>query len=215
VVVIHDPTLDRTTDGTGPVAEMPWAGLAELDAGYRFTLDGSGFPYRGQGVRVPALESVLSQFPAHRFNIEIKQAEPPIVRSVVEVIERTKTADRVLLAAEHDGIMRSIRGAVAGRIATGSSAAEVAAFLRQLDRPERDREKPPGQALQIPVRFGGIELVTAESVAAAHRLGCEVHVWTINERAEIDRLLGLGVDGIMSDFPGLVALAVAEGRGVQ
>lgn len=212
VVVLHDPTLERTTDGTGRVAERTWSEIASLDAGHRFAAAPNRFPYRGQGVRVPALEAVLRRFPEHRFNIEIKQADPPIVRAVVEAIDRTNTADRVLLAAEHDAIMQSIRDVVGGRIATGSSALEVAAFLRQLERDERDREKPPGAALQIPVRFGGVELVTAESVAAAHRLGCEVHVWTINERDEIDRLLGLGVDGIMSDFPGLVAEAVREAK---
>jgi glycerophosphoryl diester phosphodiesterase len=212
VVVVHDPTLDRTTDGSGPVAELTFAELAGIDAGYRFTADGRSFPYRGQGIRIPTLDSVLRRFPEHRFNIEIKQARPAIVERVVEIIERTNTAGRVLLAAEQDAIMQSIRSVVGGRIATGSSAGEVAAFVRPLLRGEQEAEKPPGNALQIPVRFGDIDLVTAASVAAAHRLGCEVHVWTINEPAEIDRLLALGVDGIMSDFPGLVAAAVERAR---
>ncbi len=212
IVVLHDPTLDRTTDGSGPVAEHTWGQLERLDAGCRFTPDGTWFPYRGQGVRIPTLESVLRAFPERRFNIEIKQEHPPIVDAVLELVNRTRTTDRVLLAAERDTIMQAIRASTRGCVATSASAHEVAAFIERVVRDQWEGYAPAWQALQIPPAHAGIELVTATSVGAAHRLGREVHVWTINDAAEMDRLLELGVDGVMSDFPGLVSAAVARSR---
>ncbi len=211
IVVIHDPNLERTTNGTGPLREQPWVELQRLDAGYQFSRDGRDFPYRAQGIRLPALEELLLAFPQVPCNIEIKQADPPIAEAVTHLIRRLGAERRVLLAAEHDPIMADIRRH-AGAIATSCTANEVAAFVSRLTASGFDGYEPPGCALQIPPRFGPIELVTADSVAAAHRCGIEVHVWTINQRDEIERLLGLGVDGIMSDLPGLARVVVDEKR---
>jgi len=210
IVVLHDPTLERTTDGGGPVSALPWTAAAALDAGYRFTHDGRSFPYRGQGVRIPRLVEVLAAFPAYRLNIEIKQADPPIVDAVLDVLRRAASLDRVLLAAEHDAIMEAIRRTAGDAVATGMCVGDVVDFVGRVSREDWAGYTAPGQALQIPPAHGGIDLVTAASVAAAHRVGLEVHVWTINDAAEIDRLLDLGVDGVMSDLPGLVASAVAR-----
>jgi glycerophosphoryl diester phosphodiesterase len=210
IVVLHDDTLDRTTNGSGPVRAQPWWRIEALDAGYRFTCDGATFPYRAQGVRVPTLSAVLNAFPSHCFNIEIKQAEPPIVDEVVALLERAGAASRTLLAAADDAIMVEIRRAAGDRIATGMSALDVALFVDRAQRGDWNGYAPAGRAFQIPPSHESIELVTREHVEAAHRFGCEVHVWTINEAAEIERLLDLGVDGIMSDFPGLAAVAAAR-----
>src|SRR5262249_5250140 len=109
-------------------------------------------------------------------------------------------------------IMEDIRRH-AGAIATSFSAGDVAAFMSRLTDASFDGYHPPGCALQIPPGVGPIELVTTESVAAAHRCGLEVHVWTINQRDEMERLLALGVDGIISDLPGLARVAVREFKG--
>jgi glycerophosphoryl diester phosphodiesterase len=207
IVVAHDPTLDRTTTGTGPLREATWSTLERLDAGYHFTRDGRDFPYRGQGVRLPTLEELLLAWPHAACNIEIKQAEPPIAEDVIRLIRRLHAEHRVLLAAEHDSIMAEVRRH-AGDIPSSFAAGEVAAFMSRLAASGFDNYDPPGCALQIPPRFGPIELVTADSVAAAHRCGLEMHVWTINQRDEMEQLLALGVDGIMSDLPGLARLAV-------
>lgn len=210
IVVLHDPLLDRTTDAVGPVRERTWAEVAALDAGWHFSHDGRTFPYRGQGVRVPRLAEVLAAFPGQRFNIEIKQGDPPIVDATLALLAAAGALERTLLAAEHDDIMAAIRAAGGERVATGMSVGDVLAFLDRLLRDDWDGYRPPGRALQVPPAHAGVEIVTAASVAAAHRAGLEMHVWTINERAEIDRLLDLGVDGIMSDLPGLVAEAVRQ-----
>jgi glycerophosphoryl diester phosphodiesterase len=214
IVVMHDAELGRTTDGEGLVRAHSAAQLASLDAGFRFSHDGAAFPYRGQGVRIPTLAAVLREFPHHPINIEIKQEDPPIVDAVVEVVRQAGALERVLLAAEHDEIMTSIRRCAGGGegVAIGMATGDVIAFLDRLSREDWSGYTPPGSALQIPTAFGGIELVTAASIAAAHRLGLEVHVWTINDAVEIERLLDLGVDGIMSDLPGLVAAAINRRR---
>jgi len=212
VVVLHDPEVDRTTDGSGPVAALTWSQVAALDAGHHFTHDGHSFPYRGQGVRIPRLAEVLEAFPNHRLNIEIKQADPPIVAAVLDVLQRAASLDRVLLAAEHDDIMRAIRRAAGERVATGMCVGDALDFLGRLQRDQWTDYTAPGNALQIPPAHAGIDLVTPASLAAAHRAGLEVHVWTINDAAEIERLLAVGADGVMSDLPGLVATAVRRHR---
>lgn len=210
IVVLHDPTLERTTNGHGPVSAHSWARIEALDAGYQFSRDGRDFPFRAQGVRIPTLEAVLLAFPTTPCNIEIKQDEPPIVAAAVETIRRCGAQERVVLAAERDAIMAEIRR-VAPDIASSFSAGEVADFVSRLSDNGFDNYHPAGCALQIPPRVGPIELVTAESVATAHRYGLEVHVWTINQRDEMEALLALGVDGIVTDLPGVARLVVGRG----
>ena len=100
-------------------------------------------------------------------------------------------------------------GLVGRRINTGMSAGDVAEFMDCFAHGAWDKYGPPGKALQIPIRFGEIVLVTRETIAAAHHAGLEVHVWTVNDPGEIERVLDIGADGIMSDLPGLVTAAVA------
>jgi glycerophosphoryl diester phosphodiesterase len=207
VVVFHDPTLERTTNGTGPLRERSLYELQQLDAGYQHTRDGHDYPYRGHGLRIPTLEALLKDYPLAYCNIEIKQADPPIVAQVVEVIQRLDAQHRVLLAAEHDAIMEEIHH-LAGDIATSFCTGEVADFVTRVQSGNWAGYRPKGRALQIPPRFTDIELVTKESVAAAHRCGLEVHVWTINDPDEMRQLLALGVDGIISDVPGLARVVV-------
>lgn len=202
VVIFHDPTLDRTTNGEGEIREHTLAQLRRLDAGFHFTRDGSDYPFRGNGIRVPTLTEWLTAFPHALANVEIKQGEPGIAEEVVAILRRHQAEDRFLLAAERDAIMSEVRRC-AGGILTGFCVEEVVDFIGRLQGGSFDGYAPQGKALQIPVHYGDIPLVTAESVAAAHAAGLEVHVWTINDAEEMRRLLDLGVDGIISDLPGL------------
>ena len=209
VVVIHDATLERTTDGAGLVASHRWTELARLDAGFRFTPDGGRtFPYRGQGVTVPRLADLMRECPRVPLNIEIKQEEPCIVAEVIALVRAAGAP--VLLAAERHAVMERIR-ATAPEIPTSLSRVEVAAFVAAL-RGGAPPVLPEGaRALQIPPRFGQLALVTAESLRAAHGLGAEVHVWTINEPEEMRCMIALGCDGIMTDFPARARAVMREG----
>ena len=194
VVVIHDDTLERTTDGAGAVRALSFAELSRYDAG-------------APGVRVPALEELLDELPTVPLNIEIKQQEPAIEDAVLSLLEKKRALDRVLLAAENDVILQRIRRR-APNVATSASYEEAHDFFQRSFANDFAGYEPRARALQVPVRVGEVELVTAETVAAAHRHGLEMHVWTINEETEMERLFALGVDGLMSDFPGrLVAVA--------
>lgn len=213
VVVFHDATLDRTTDGSGPVREVTLAELRRLDAGARFAGPSGDFPFRGRGIVVPTLDELLEALPGVALNIEVKQDAPAIERAVLEVLARHGARDRVLLAAEDAAIMERIRAADPDGL-TGFSTADVLEFFGRLEAGTLGGWLPPGAALQIPPSWEGTDLVTPSSVEAAHRLGLEVHVWTIDDPGEIDRLLDLGVDGIMTDDPP-VAAAVFARRGLR
>lgn len=216
VVIIHDATLQRTTDGRGAVSRKRLVEIKKWDAGNRFTQDkGASYPYRGKGVAIPTLEEFFTSFPQARAIVEIKQERPAIVHKVVETVKRLDRVEQTLLATEKDPIMRAIRKEIKKQglpIATGFSYGEVKAFFTSLAGGKMGSYVPPGQAFQIPSEYGGITLVSKETVAAAHRLGLEMFVWTVNEVEEMERLLLLGVDGIITDFPARLRGLLAGGR---
>jgi glycerophosphoryl diester phosphodiesterase len=212
IVVIHDETVDRTTDGVGAVKDMSLAELKRLDAGHRFKSDADEYPFRGRGVTIPSLAELLHRLRGIKAVVEIKQSEPPIVDRVLRIVRDAGKEDDVLLATERDDIMGDIRAALGPNapIATGFCHSEVASFIETLAHGDLAGYIPPGGAFQIPPAFAGIELVTPASVRAAHALGLEIYVWTVNEATEIKRLLDLGVDGIISDYPARVAAAAGR-----
>jgi glycerophosphoryl diester phosphodiesterase len=207
VVVCHDERVDRTTDGSGLIPEMRMSEIAKLDAGARWSPDGRLHPFRDQGLRVPTLAEVLETFPGVPLNIEIKQANPPVVDDVVKLIRRHGAEELVNLTAENPGVMRAIRASGWGG-ATGYSFDDVRAFVEAMGTDQLEGYEPPGVALQVPERWERIEVVTEAFVHAAHRVGIEVHVWTVNHLADMERLLDLDVDGIVTDFPDVASLAI-------
>ncbi len=200
VVICHDETLDRCSDGSGLVREHTFEGLKSLDAGAGFRAADGSRPYAGKGIRIPALEELLEALPGTPLNIEIKQYEPAIETKVIETLDRFNARDCVLLAAEDDRIMTRIRAAAPG-IATGSSASEALEFFVAMQSGALAGYSHAGRALQVPPVFQDVEVVTADFVEAAHRSGVEVHVWTVNDSLQMRALLEIGVDGIMSDYP--------------
>ncbi|MFN8544187.1 MAG: glycerophosphodiester phosphodiesterase [Candidatus Binatia bacterium] len=213
VVVFHDETLDRTTDGTGPVSARTLAEIERLDAGCRFVAPDGTRPFVGRGVGVPTLVQLLETCPGVPLNIEIKQGDPPIVQAVLAVLDRFAARERTLLAAEHGSIMDRIRSA-APDVLTSASSEEVADFVFRLRDGRLADWCPAAVALQVPPSFHEVPIVTAESVAAAHAHGLEIHVWTVNTPREVDDLLDLGVDAIMTDFPDM-AMQVLRRRGLR
>ena len=215
IVILHDPAVDRTTDGSGPARELRFSEVQRLDAGFRFTPDGGRtFPYRGQGIHIPRLVEVLEHFPEARINLEVKAEDPEAAEEVLRIVRQTGAAPRMLLAAEKDGVLEHIRKLDPGT-AIGSSLGDVVAFFQAFREGEIEGHTPRGQALQIPPRFMGQDLVTPESVEAAHRLDLRIHVWTVNEPEEMVRLLRCGVDGLMSDDPETLVRVAREHAGAR
>lgn len=209
IVVIHDETVDRTTDASGRVSSFSLTELGRLDAGFRFRDEQGRYPFRGRGIRIPTLEELLAACPQAALNIEIKQAHPPIEARVIELLAHHCSLDRTLLTAGDDTIMARIR-ALDPPMLTGFATAEVAEFVMRVANDVLHGYSPPGFALQVPVDANGVTIVSDELLTAAHHLDVEVHVWTINDPAAMVELVARGVDGIISDD---VAAALAVLRG--
>jgi glycerophosphoryl diester phosphodiesterase len=211
VVVIHDPTVDRTTSGTGAVSEMTIDELRGLDAGHAFSPDGGlTHPYRGRGVRVPTLEEVLEEFPGVAVNVDIKTGYPGTEEAVLGVLRRADALGRVLVVSTRHATVRRFRRVSGGHVSTGASRWEIGVFyLSSRLRLER-LARPAYDALQVPLRHRGIALVTPRFVRAAHARGVRVDVWTIDHAEEMIRLLDLGADVIMTDRPGVLAEVLRE-----
>ena len=204
IVVSHDEDLRRVTGHEGIVSEMTLEEVKAADAGYNFSAAGHRrYPFRGQNIRVPTLSEVLVELPQQRFIIEIKQTTATIVSFILQVVKRAGMNRRVMIVSEHQEPMDEVRR-LAPEIPTNLTAAEVVAFVLSLP-PGAEPYEPRGAALQIPPEHLSWRLVTRESVAAAHRIGLEIHVWTINDIAEMRSLIALGVDGILTDFPDRLA----------
>lgn len=201
IVVHHDPSVERTTDGRGHVRNMSLAELRRLDAGHWFTRDGVDYPYRHRSLRVPTLEEAVSLDPEVRFNVDIKQRTPPMVEALWRFIDQRGLHERFLIASEDHATLQAFRALARGTVATSASRREVLTFLGAA-RARLERTLPVAfEALQVPWRAMGMTVVDPRFVQAAHRRGVQVHVWTVDERADMRRLLDLEIDGIMSDRP--------------
>ena len=201
VVVSHDATLERTTNGRGHMRDCSLAELRSLDAGFHFSPDGGQtFPFRGTEVKIPTLVEVLQSFPTLYLTVEIKQTEPAIEEFVIAAVRSCGREEQVILASEHDAVLARVRG-LAPEIATSFAYGEVVDFIQRVATNQLADYRPPGLALQIPPEFQGVPLVTTQTIAAARAFDCEMHVWTIDDPQEMDNLLNLGVDGLMSNFP--------------
>ncbi len=213
IVCFHDERVERTTNGAGRLRDMTLAELKSLDAGYRFTPDGGiTFPYRGRGLTVPTLEEALAVRDDARLNLEIKPGEGALIPSLAALIERKRLNDRVLVASADERLVQAFRETSRYTVVTSAGGREVFHFWLAAKKGYHRLRTYPFQALQVPPRHRGLTVVTRRFVEAAHDHGIEVHVWTIDEPAEMHRLLALGVDAIMSDVPDklIEALSIAS-----
>src|SRR5438132_2316562 len=186
VVVTHDDSPRRVACHDGLIAEMTMAELETIDVGFSFSPDGALFPYRGHGIRIPRLIEVLKTWPDQRFVIEFKPSDPSIADATLEAVQQTDMGRRVFFASEHLAPIARIR-AVAPQIPTNMPAAEILAFMQSM-APEAPPYKGAGDALQIPAEHYGWKLATAETVAAAHRHRLEIHIFTVNQQAELAQM---------------------------
>jgi len=211
LVVIHDPTLDRTTNMSGAVAGMTLEELREPDAGYNFSPDGGyTHPYRDLGLRIPTLTEVLREFPGVVLNIDMKADLPGIEASVLKVLRESGAEGRALVVSSRLGSVRRFRRMSGGRISTGASRSETGIFFIFANLRLERLLRPAYDALQVPLSHRGVPLVTRRFVEAAHASNVRVDAWTINESDEMRRLLDLGVDVIMTDRPEKLAEVLGE-----
>lgn len=205
LVVHHDISLDRTTNGTGPLSLHTLADLRSLDAGHRF-VDASGdTPYRGRGLRIPTLEEIVTTFPDVSFIVELKPRGERIAHAVRSFLDAHSVHERLCIAGFHEPTLACFRG-LSGRPAITSAGSTAITRLVVAAKLRLDRlGTPPCVMLQLPPHHHGIRVLDRRLIDAAHGLGIEVHAWTIDEPQEMRELLALGVDAIITDRPDLMA----------
>jgi glycerophosphoryl diester phosphodiesterase len=211
IVVMHDDTLDRTTDCSGLIKEQTFEAIRMCDAGYDFTADGgTTYPYRGMGLVVPTLQEVLARYPETPFVIEIKQETPSMVNHFVEVLQEYDAIDKTVGAAFSDTVLVELREAAPG-LATNLGVDETREFWLQSQITPDPSYQPPAEFLQIPLRFGGIDLLHPNLIPFAHSFDMKVHFWTINDEVEMRMLIeDYGIDGIMTDDPPLLTEVIED-----
>lgn len=189
LVVFHDATLDRVTDSSGAIADLTWREVSAARIG---------------GVEaIPRLEDLLGTWPEVRVNIDVKA--PEAITPLARVLERTRSHDRVCIASFSDRRRRAVLRRLSRPVATSAGRERAVAFLIAAALPQARRGPAVARALagidllQVPEHGSSVPVVTAATVAAAHAAGVGVHVWTVNEAADMTRLLDLGVDGIVTD----------------
>jgi glycerophosphoryl diester phosphodiesterase len=184
LVAFHDAVLDRVTDRVGAVASLTYAEVADV-------LVGGTDP-------IPRLADLLEAFPQARFNVDLKTMA--CVDPMADLLRRTGACERVCVGSFSEPVLRRFRAAAGGSVLTGCGVATAAVLAfapagRLLSRLLRDR----GAVLQVPHHHRGLRVVDRGLVDRAHADGRHVHVWTVNDRAEMGHLLDLGVDGVISD----------------
>lgn len=200
-VVIHDPTVDRTTDGAGPVSGHTLASLRDLDAGHRFTPDGGAtYPFRGRGVVVPTIDEVLELLPATPLIVELKTADAQA--PLLDAIRRHDAYGRVIPAGEHAAFLTLFRD-YPGPVSAPSESLRRFWIAHRL---HLARLRHPGfDTCQVPETVGSLRLVTPRFIRDLHHHRVQVSVWTVDEPADMGRLLDWGVDGIITNRPDRLA----------
>jgi glycerophosphoryl diester phosphodiesterase len=223
IVVCHDDAVDRTTNHHGEIATLTFAELSEMDNAF-WWIDGdvvtpgratSEYVSRGRAPQdrrfaVATLEEVATAFPGVLLNLDIKRTSPdvePYESLLAEELLRLEITDSVIVASFHDEAIQRFRTFAPG-VATSGATQETAAFY--FSHLEGTPIVPPVCSFQVPATYGNIDVVTSSFVDAAHQAGVAVHVWTINDEEEMTRLLDVGVDGLVSDRPTLLARVLAD-----
>lgn len=209
LVVIHDATVDRTTDGSGRVAALRLEELRVLNAGHRFRGPDGQFPYRNQQLRIPTFEEVQAAHPGLPFVVEMKTTDTaePLCRAIREAGRGSRT----LVAAFGAESLDRFRSACP-EVATGGSFGEVVTFLAMSYGRLAGLYDPAFDALLVSETSGPLRVVTPRLLHSANQAGLPVIVWTVNRADAMERLLALGVDGILTDDPATLSRTVATTR---
>lgn len=214
IVIWHDPTLERNTDGEGALEIHTLKELKRLDAGYTFTKDGGKtYPFRGKGIQLCTLSEALEACPDERFNIDLKSQEEDIVERYIDVIRKHNAENRVCTASFHLNNLRKLRR-LAPDLLTSVSTLEVAPLVLKTKMHMLPAAFDRKIIFQVPVRQYGITIINKRFIDEMHKRDAVVMVWTINEEEEMERLYKLGVDTIMTDDPALL-IKTAERLGIR
>ncbi|MGD6780052.1 glycerophosphodiester phosphodiesterase [Sutcliffiella horikoshii] len=209
LVAIHDPTVDRTTNGQGEVAALTLEEVKQLDAGYHFVdLDGNN-SFRGKGVTIPTVEEMFQAFPNTRIEIEIKDTNPPekyeeIARKLWELTKEYNREDTLLVASFDQEILETFNSFTDGKVALVSGRQEITRFVLFHKLFVRNLYKPEVDAFQVPLQESIFDLTNLRLIRDAQRSGVQMHYWTIDDKETMRYLLERGADGILTNRPDLL-----------
>lgn len=201
LVVIHDRTLNRTTNGQGRVAEHSLTQLQALDAAYNWTADGGqSYPYRGQGIRIPTLTEVLQRFPDAAKVIEMKVPDVGMEAALCKALQSHQQIDRVVIGSFYDRSLQLFREQCPG-VATSAGPGSVRMLVALNWVGLGSLLSPSYQALQIPEAHDGLLIASPSLFKTARERGLNIQMWTINEQADMRRLLDKGAHALITDYP--------------
>ena len=210
LAVIHDKTVDRTTNGSGPVETYTMAELKKLDAAYRWKPERvNSFPLRSKGIRIPNLVEVFEAFPQMRINIEIKTPNPATVARLCQTIQENERVTNVLVASFDAGALEQFRS-LCPDVATSAGASEAILFYALQRTNLESAYSPKAEALQVPENYGDLKVVDNRFLEASANRNMRVQVWTINDASSMKRLIKHGVNGIMTDYPERLLMVLRE-----
>jgi glycerophosphoryl diester phosphodiesterase len=212
VVVIHDATLDRTTNGRGPVSSMSAAQLAKVDAAYWFDREGR-YPLRGAGIGVPRLADALDRSPDAAFIVELKEDGADVVRRTLDVVRAARAFDRVMIGSFSRRALKEVRR-LEPDLPTGAATSETRMALYK-SRLRLPLGRTPYRAFQVPEAFGATRVVSPQFIRTAHAADVPVQVWTVDDERDMRRLLEWGVDALITDRPGIAVEVVRNGAAAE
>jgi len=216
LAVLHDSRVDRTSNGSGLVSDLNMEEIQAMDAGYWWPYHSNDdvekknvpaeqdFPWRGKGLFTMSFSEILDAYPDIPLNVELKEPGDYGARLLSAQIIRAGRIDDILVVSEHPETIKAFRKLVP-EAATGASRVEVTRFFLLAKIRLEGLSGVKADALQVPLNQGSLRIVTPGFIRAAHRRGLAVHVWTINDADEMKRLIVMGVDGIITDRPSLLA----------
>ena len=214
LVIWHDPTLERNTNGTGTVESHTLEELKALDAGYTFTKDGGKtYPFRSKGVKMCTLEEALTECPNQRFNVDLKSKNTRIVDEFIRVVRKHGAQNRVVGASFHLKNLKLLRQK-APEILTSITTPEVVGLLLRQRLHLLPKIFSRKIIFQVPIRQAGINVITPSFVKDMKERGAVVMVWTINDEKTMRYFFSIGVDSVMTDDPALV-IKVAEDMNIR
>ncbi|WP_231758238.1 glycerophosphodiester phosphodiesterase [Microbulbifer elongatus] len=209
LVLMHDDTVDRTTDGKGRIRDKSLEELRQLNVAYNWSQDGTTYPYRENPQRILTVDEVFKTYPRYPMVIELKTPDPEAARALCRKLKAFNKSNLVIVSSFYQGAVNALREDCP-QVATGAGSDEVRYFAAATKLNAFRLLSPRYQALHIPLSYDGITLVDRRSLRQAQNHGVRVDVWTVNDEAEMRRLIELGVDGIMTDRPDRLLRVIEE-----
>lgn len=215
LVVIHDPTVDRTTNGTGKVNEMTLEEIQSLDAGYNFVDEKGEFSFRGKGVYIPTVEEVFLRYPNMRHLIEMKDTNDvrlyeDVIQELWRLISENNMEDHIMVGSFNHDINERFEAVTWGQIPIGAGESAVRSFVKKHVPYLNGLASSTVDSLQLPVEQEGYDLSTNNIIQSAKKRNMSIYYWTINDETQMRELIEKGVDGIMTDYPDRLRKVLTE-----